>query len=335
MKNKPWQKYVLVAAGVAFLSALSISKYVDQHALRDHGGAFPMKPITLVVPYAAGGGTDITARALAKAAEKHLGQPIIVVNRTGGGGSVGLMEGGEAQADGYTVTYLVAELTTLPHLGLLPLTYERFKPLVQTHMDPSAITVRADAPWTTAEAFLEDAHAHPGKQKIGNAGTGSIWHLAAAMLEQKSGVRFTHIPYEGEGSAVSALMSGFVDAVPVSPTKVKKYVDQGDLRILAIQADTVSEAFPSVPTLQQATGLSIHFIGTWRGLAVPKDTPDEIAQILADALIKGTKDEEFREEMRRHGLGLRVKDAEAFARQLKESHDTFARLIPELGLSRK
>ncbi len=149
MKNKPWQKYVLVAAGVAFLSALSISEYVDQHALHDHSGAFPVKPITLVVPYAAGGGTDITARALAKAAEKHLGQPIIVVNRTGGGGSVGLMEGAEAQADGYTVTYLVAELTTLPHLGLLPLTYERFKPLVQTNMDPSAITVRADAPWTT------------------------------------------------------------------------------------------------------------------------------------------------------------------------------------------
>ncbi|MFS8212908.1 tripartite tricarboxylate transporter substrate binding protein [Paenibacillus polymyxa] len=335
MKKKPWQKYVLVAAGVAMLSALSISEYVDHHTLQDHSRIFPTKPITLVVPYAAGGGTDITARALAKAAEKHLGQPIIVVNRTGGGGSVGLMEGAEAQADGYTVTYLVAELTTLPHLGLLPLTYERFKPLLQTNMDPSAITVRADAPWKTAEAFLEDAGAHPGKLKMGNAGTGSIWHLAAAMLEQKSGVRFTHIPYEGAGPAVSALMSGFVDAVPVSPAEVKKYVDEGKLRILAIQADTISEAFPKVPTLQQSTGLRVHFIGTWRGLAVPKDTPDEVAQTLTDALIKGTKDGEFREEMRKHGLGLRVQDAEAFARQLKESHDTFARLIPELGLSRK
>jgi tripartite-type tricarboxylate transporter receptor subunit TctC len=130
-------------------------------------------------------------------------------------------------------------------------------------------------------------------------------------------------------------MSGFVDAVPVSPAEVKKYVDEGKLRILAIQADTISEAFPKVPTLQQATGLRVHFIGTWRGLAVPKDTPDEVAQTLTDALIKGTKDEEFREEMRKHGLGLRVQDAEAFAQQLKESHDTFARLIPELGLSRK
>lgn len=168
MKKKPWQKYVLVAAGVAMLSALSISEYVDHRALQDHSRIFPAKPVTLVVPYAAGGGTDITARALAKAAEKHLGQPIIVVNRTGGGGSVGLMEGAEAQTDGYTVTYLVAELTTLPHLGLLPITYERFKPLLQTNMDPSAITVRADAPWKTAEAFLEDARAHPGKLKMGD-----------------------------------------------------------------------------------------------------------------------------------------------------------------------
>lgn len=296
---------------------------------------FPKKAITLIVPYAAGGGTDTTARALAKATEKHLSQPIVVVNRTGGGGSVGLMEGANAKGDGYTVTYLVLELTTLPHLGLLPITYEKFKPIAQTNFDPSAITVRADAPWKSAKDFLAFAKAHPGEVRMGNAGTGSIWHLAAAMLEKGTGVTFSHIPFEGAGPAVSALLSGFVDAVPVSPAEVKTYVEQGKLRTLAINADNPSEALPGVKTLQEETGLQVNFVGTWRGLAVPKDTPDEIAEMLAEAFIKGTEEKEFRDYMKENGLGLLVRDGKGFAQQMKESHGLFAKLIPELGLSRK
>ncbi|MRN56597.1 tripartite tricarboxylate transporter substrate binding protein [Paenibacillus sp. LC-T2] len=296
---------------------------------------FPKKPITLIVPYAAGGGTDLTARALAKATEEFLRQPIIVVNRTGGGGSVGLMEGANAKGDGYTVTFLPAELTILPHLGLLPITYEKFKPIAQINFDPSAITVRAEAPWQTVNEFLDFAKAHPGELKMGNAGTGSIWHLAAVTLERETGVKFAHIPFEGAGPAVSALMDGFVDAVPVSPAEVKKYVDEGKLRTLAINADKRSEALPGVPTLEEQTGIHVNFTGTWRGLAVPKDTPDEIAELLAGAFIKGTEDKEFRDYMKMNGLGLLVKDGKAFAQQLKESDDLFAKMIPELGLSRK
>ncbi|MDF9840835.1 tripartite-type tricarboxylate transporter receptor subunit TctC [Paenibacillus sp. PastF-1] len=295
---------------------------------------FPDKPITLIVPYAAGGGTDTTARALAKAAEKVLGQPVIVLNRTGGGGSVGLMEGANARTDGYTVTFLPAELTILPHLGLLPITYEKFKPIAQTNFDPSAITVRAEAPWQTVNEFLDFAKAHPGELKMGNAGTGSIWHLAAVTLERETGVKFAHIPFEGAGPAVSALMDGFVDAVPVSPAEVKRYVDEGKLRTLAVNADKRSEALPEVPTLEEQTGIHVNFTGTWRGLAVPKDTPDAISELLAEAFIKGTEDRNFREAMTMNGLGLLVKDGKAFSRQLKESDDLFSRMIPELGLSR-
>ncbi|MDQ1236099.1 tripartite-type tricarboxylate transporter receptor subunit TctC [Paenibacillus sp. SORGH_AS306] len=297
--------------------------------------SFPTKPITLVVPYAVGGGTDITARALVQSTQKYINQPITVVNRTGGGGSIGLMEGANAKPDGYTITYLVAELTTLPHMGLLPITYEKYKPIIQTNNDPSAITVRADAPWKTAQQFLDYARTHPGQIKMGNAGTGSIWHLAAAMLEQATHVTFTHIPYEGAGPAVSALMSGFVDAVPVSPAEVKEEVDQGKLRILMINGSARSEAFPDVPTLQEATGYTVNFSGTWRGLAVPQDTPDEIVHLLAEAFTKGTKEQEFREDMSAHGLGLLVKDKDGFRQQMQQSHDLYARLIPELGLSRK
>ncbi|WP_249902111.1 tripartite tricarboxylate transporter substrate binding protein [Paenibacillus sp. PK3_47] len=305
------------------------------HSGNSGSGDFPKKPVTLIVPYAAGGGTDTTARALAKATEKFLGQPIVVVNRTGGGGSVGLMEGANAKSDGYTVTFLPAELTILPHLGLLPITYEKFKPIAQTNFDPSAITVRAEAPWQNVNEFLDFAKAHPGELKMGNAGTGSIWHLAAVTLERESGVEFAHIPFEGAGPAVSALMDGFVDAVPVSPAEVKRYVDEGKLRTLAVNADKRSEALPGVPTLEEETGIHVNFTSTWRGIAVPKDTPDRIASLLTEAFIKGTEDRSFREYMRVNGLGLQVTDGKAFSGQLKESNDLFSKMIPELGLSRK
>ncbi|WP_425436716.1 tripartite tricarboxylate transporter substrate binding protein [Paenibacillus donghaensis] len=310
-------------------------RMAGEHSRIDESADFPKKPITLIVPYAAGGGTDLTARALAQATEKVLREPIIVVNRTGGGSSVGLMEGANAKGDGYTVTFLPAELTILPHLGLLPITYEKFKPIAQTNFDPSAITVRAEAPFKTVNEFLDFAKAHPGELKMGNAGTGSIWHLAAVTLERETGVKFAHIPFEGAGPAVSALMDGFVDAVPVSPAEVKKYVDEGKLRTLAVNADKRSEALPGVPTLEEETGIHVNFTSTWRGLAVPKDTPDEIAELLASAFIKGTEDKEFKNYMQLNGLQLQVKNGKAFGQQLQESHDLFAKMIPELGLSRK
>jgi tripartite-type tricarboxylate transporter receptor subunit TctC len=327
---------IWISSGLAVLLMAWIAyEYSDDSSSRKADVDFPNKPITLIVPYAAGGGTDTTAQALAKATGKYLSQPIVVVNRTGGGGSVGLMEGANAKGDGYTVTFLPAELTTLPHLGLLPITYEAFKPIIQTNFDPSAITVRAEAPWQTVNEFLDYAKAHPGELKMGNAGTGSIWHLAAVTMERETGVKFAHIPFEGGGPAVSALMSGFVDAVPVSPAEVKKYVDEGKLRTLAINADKRSEALPDVPTLEEETGIHVNFTSTWRGIAVPKDTPDEIVEQLAQVFIKGTEDKEFRDHMQMNGLGLLVTDGKDFAQQLKESHELFSKLIPELGLSRK
>lgn len=339
IKRSYRKKWISLAIGSLLLIGLitfftgrwsPVLPFADQSA-----ADFPQRPITLVVPYAAGGGTDITARALAEAAQPYISQPITVVNRTGGGGSIGLMEGANAKPDGYTVTYLVAELTTLPQMGLLPIDYTEFKPIAQTNADPSAITVRADASWKTAEQFLNYARTHPGEVRMGNAGTGSIWHLAAAMLEQSTHVQFTHIPYEGAGPAVSALNSGFVDAVPVSPAEVKNDVEQGKLRVLAINGNEHSEVFPNIPTLQEATGYTSSFNGTWRGLAVPKDTPDEIVQLLADAFISGTQEAAFQEQMTSYGLGLRVRHAADFEQQLKQSDELYARLIPELGLSRK
>lgn len=336
MKKKTRLKMVALLGIVGMLltlTACAAGKSENMAAPGKRG--FPKKAVTLIVPYAAGGGTDATARALAKSAEKHLGKPITVVNKTGGGGSVGMTEGANSKPDGYTVTMVTVELTTLPHLKLSPITFRNFKPIAQINFDPAAITVRADAPWKTAKEFLDYAKANPGKIKMGNSGAGSIWHLAAAALEKGAGVKFNHVPFDGAAPAVTALMGGHIDAVPVSPAEVKKYVESGKLKTLAIMDAKESDALPGVPTLENETGIKTVYVGPWRGLAVPKNTPDDVVKVLANAFMKGAEEPEFKEYMKNNGLGLVIKDGQGFGQLMKESHDAFSKLIPELGIEKK
>ncbi|MFD0682229.1 MULTISPECIES: tripartite tricarboxylate transporter substrate binding protein [unclassified Paenibacillus] len=336
MKQRGWRTLLAVSMIVSVAALTACGGKTDKAASPGEKKVdFPKKAVTLIVPYAAGGGTDATARALAKSAEKHLGQPITVVNKTGGGGVVGTTEGANAKSDGYTVTMATVELTTLPHLGLSPVTYENFKAVALINYDPAAITVRAESQWKTMKEFLDYAKAHPGELKLGNSGTGAIWHLGAVTLEKGAGVKFNHIPFEGAGPAVTALLGGHVDAVPVSAAEVKSQVESGKLRTLAINDSKPSDALPGVKTLKEETGLTVSVPGTWRGLAVPKDTPDDIVKVLTDAFTKGAGEQDFKDYMKKNGLGIEVKDSKAFTQHLKENHEQFGKLIPELGLGKK
>ena len=150
---------------------------------------FPTKPVTLIVPWAAGGGTDAVARGLAKAAEGPLGQAITVTNTTGGGGAVGHGAGLNAKNDGYTVTMITFELLSLPPQKLVPFTYKDFDLLMRVNMDSAALTVKADAPYNNVKEFIEYAKANPGKVNVGNSGPASVWHIAAGLLEEKAGIK--------------------------------------------------------------------------------------------------------------------------------------------------
>ncbi|MCM3715395.1 tripartite tricarboxylate transporter substrate binding protein [Alkalihalobacillus oceani] len=293
--------------------------------------SFPEQNITLIVPFDAGGGTDATARALASAAEKHLGVSVGVVNRTGGGGAVGMSEGANAAPDGYTVTMVTVELATLPHLGLAPITYENFAGIGQMNFDPAAVTVPADAPYDTLEEFIEYAKENPGLQ-MGNSGTGSIWHLAGASIEQATGTEFNHVPYDGAAPAVTALLGGHIDVVPVSPAEVLTHVEAGTLKTLAVMSNERSPAMPDVPTFAEL-GIDAVAVGPWRGLTVPKDTPPEVIEVLTEAFSKGAQEEEFIEFMDNNGLGIVILDGPEFEAMMQESHDFYGELIPELGLN--
>ncbi|WP_243355200.1 tripartite tricarboxylate transporter substrate binding protein [Bacillus litorisediminis] len=291
------------------------------------GSDFPNKSIELIVPYAAGGGTDSLARSFAD--QTDLGQSVAVVNREGGGGAVGMQNGANAKPDGYTVSMITVELLTLPHSGLAQFSYEDFQPVALLNEDPAAITVSADAPWNTIDEFI--AAAKEENLKVGNSGTGAIWHLAASAFEQETGVTFNHVPFEGAAPAVTALLGGHIDAVSVSPAEVRTQVEAGELEVLAVMADERVESLPDVPTLKES-GIDLS-IGTWRGLAVPKDTPEDVVKTLEESFGETAQSEEFKATLDQLGLGYRYENAEGFTNLLKEQDALFAELIPSLDLN--
>ncbi|RZL64706.1 MAG: tripartite tricarboxylate transporter substrate binding protein [Variovorax sp.] len=291
---------------------------------------YPTKPIELVVPASAGGGTDALARGFAELVKKHLPQSVIVNDKPGASGVVGMSDVLNAKPDGYKVSVVIAELVILPHLNLSKFTYADFRPIARLNADPSAITVKADAPWNTIEEFLAAAKAKPGEMKMGNSGNGSIWHLAAAGLEDKAGVKFNHVPYQGAAPGVVALLGGHIDAVAVSPGEVATHVQAGKLKMLAVMADQRLKAFDKVPTLKERKiDLSI---GTWRGLAVPKATPTAVVDVLRTATRKTAEEPAMREVLEKLNLGFSYLDAAEFGQAMERDHAYFKQLVEKVGI---
>jgi tripartite-type tricarboxylate transporter receptor subunit TctC len=271
--------------------------------------AYPNKPIELVVPYPAGGGTDVLGRAFAQAAVKHLPQSIIVMNKPGASGAIGWADITDGKPDGYKMVLLATDLMTQPNMGFIKITYEDFIPIARLNYDPAAITVRADAPWNTVEEFV--AAAKKGDFKIGNGGNGSTWHLAAAAVEEKTGAKFNHIPYAGAAPAILALLGGHLET-------------------LAIMSDQRIKGFEQVPTARER-GLDIT-VGTWRGLAVHKQTPPEIVAMLRTATAKVAKEPALLETLDKQNMGYAYAEGDQFYTVMAKDHAFYKGLINKLGL---
>jgi len=291
---------------------------------------FPDHQIELVVPYQPGGGTDGLARAFADASRKYIDQPIVVINKPGAGGAIGWNEVINAKPDGYKLAVLTVELLTLPHLGLAKFKYDDFQPIAQLNSDPAAITVKADAPWNSIEEFIAAAKKDPGSVRVGNSGNGSIWHLAAAALEDKTGTKFNHIPYQGAAPAVLSLLGGHIEAVAVSPAEVSTHVQGGKLKVLMVMADKRIKGFEKVPTAKER-GIDLS-IGTWRGLGAPKNTPPEVMARLREITAKTANEPSLREVMDKQNLGFVYTDGAVFKETLAKDNVYFGELITKLNI---
>ncbi|MDP3795570.1 MAG: tripartite tricarboxylate transporter substrate binding protein [Polaromonas sp.] len=290
--------------------------------------SFPNKPVELIVPYPAGGGTDVLARAFALASVKHLPQSLIVMNKPGASGAIGWADVINNKPDGYKVALLATDLMTQPNMGLTKITYEDFIPIARLNYDPAAITVRADAPWNTVEEFIQAAKT--GNFRVGNGGNGSTWHLAAAAVEDKTGVKFNHIPFAGAAPAALSLMGGHIEAITVSAAEVYAYTSTGKLKTLAVMADQRIKGFDKVPTLKERN-IDVS-IGTWRGLGVAKGTPPDIVNMLRAATAKIVTEQSLRDALDRQNMGYAYADGDAFGAVMAKDHAFYRGLINKLGL---
>lgn len=255
-------------------------------------GDFPNKPITIIVPYNPGGGTDTTGRFLANEAEKYFSQPIAVINRAGASGTVGSAEAAAATPDGYTLYFSASDsLVTTPHSLKVPYSVDDFRGIVGVSFAPSSIAVRTDSPWET----LEDLLAEKGTDTIvdrGHSGAGGVHHTLLKALFAETGIKFRDIPFQGGSKTIAALRGGHVDLIGGTPGAMVAAVEAGEVRVLALSSPTSLEAFPGVPSFKEK-GLDIVATVEWYLLA-PKDTPDDVVAILEEAFMKAASSDEFK-----------------------------------------
>lgn len=291
----------------------------------DNKNKFPEKNIELIVPFAAGGGTDAVARALASAAEKYLGQPIVIVNKTGGSGAVGMTEGAKSKPDGYTVTMITREIVSLPLMGLAQITADDFDLIANINQDPAIVLVKSDSKYKNIKELVDDAKKNPGKIKFASTAKPNFYVLA---LELNQGVKFNQIPYNGAAEAIPAVLGGHVDFTITNPGEAVAQIKAGQLRPLAVMAEKRFEDLKDVPTAIEE-GINV-VSGTWRGLAVPKGTPQEVKDILTKAFEQASKDQQFVDFMKKANLGIYYLNAEEYKKFIQEDTILMSKIVEEI-----
>jgi len=300
-------------------------------------GAYPSRPITMVVPWGAGGGTDATARIVAAILEKDLGQPVNVVNRTGGSGVVGHSAIATAQPDGYTIGMITVEITMMHHQGLTDLKSTSYTPLALMNEDPPGVQVKGDSPYKSVKELAEAIKAAPaGKFKASGTGQGGIWHLALIGWLGAMGLKPDHVawvPSNGAAPAMQDLAAGGIDMVTCSVPEGRAMIDAGRAKSLAIMADQRNPQFPNVPTLNEELGIK-YSVGAWRGIGAPKGLPAETQARLVTALKKAYDSKEFQDFMNSRGFGMKWADAPGFAAFMDAGDKQMGAAMKAAGLAK-
>src|SRR6266566_10039940 len=308
-------------------------------ALAVAGGAFaayPDRPIQLIVPWAAGGGTDATARIIGTLLEKELGQPVTVVNRTGGSGVVGHSAIASAAPDGYTIGIVTVEIGMMHWQGLTELTGTSYTPIGLVNADAAGLQVRADAPYKDAKELVAAIKANPGKFKASGTGQGGIWHLAIAGMLQDLKVDPASVPWvpsNGAAPGLQDLVAGGVEIVPCSLPEARSLIDAGKVKSLAVMAEAPAALYPNVPTLKAATG-SAWTMAAWRGIAAPKGIPAEARDKLVAAIRKIVASKDYNEFMTQRGFGVIYATPEDFAKFMAKSDADLGATMKAVGIAK-
>lgn len=299
--------------------------------------AYPDKPIQMIVPWAAGGGSDAAARGIAAALEKELGVTINVVNRSGGNGVVGHSVMTTAKPDGYTLGFITGELNMMHWQGLTKLTYKDYTPIAMTNYDYPGVQVAADSPYNNVSELLEAIRNDPkGTIKASGTGLGGIWHVAFAGLLLEQGIapqKITFVPSQGAAPAMVELAAGSIQLVPTSVPEARSMIEAGKAKGLAILSPERNPAFPNIPTLKESIG-SDYSLGEWRGVAGPKGLPPEIVAKLETALEKAYNSTTYQDYMQKLGFGMEWRNATDFTAFLEENNTYMGGIIEKIGMKK-
>jgi tripartite-type tricarboxylate transporter receptor subunit TctC len=289
---------------------------------------WPTKPVTLIVPFAPGGTTDVLARALGERLSQSLGQPVIVESKPGAGATLGADYVAKAKADGYTLLVGAVHHTIATSVyKKLPYDFQRdFAPITVVALVPNVLVVNASTPARNVADLVALAKASPTGLSFGSNGNGTAQHLIGMQFQNSTGVKLLHIPYKGSGPLTVDLLGGQISMSFDTITPVLQHIKSGKLRALAVTTAKRSSALPDVPTLEES-GLKGFDIGTWFGILAPAATPRNIVAKLNTEMVKVIHSPEFRQRMAEIGAEPIGNSSAEMARQIKNETDKFAALV--------
>lgn len=292
--------------------------------------AFPERPLNLVVPFGAGGSTDLIARALAAEMSRTLGQQVVVLNKAGAGGAIGAAEVAAARPDGHTLGMLpVGPLTTQPNLRKLTYSPASFEPICRVYSNPQVVLVRKDSPLKTVADLVAEAKRNPGKLNYASPGTGSVPHLAMQALAKAGGMEVVHVPFKGEAEALQALIGGHVTMFVAHPTLLAAHAQT--LRAMAVMAPARLKEYADLPTLSEAGGPPLHF-EVWGGLVTSKGTPPVALAALEQACRSATVADAFRKTLDTLNTPVLYQDGKAFGAFVAAEFERNGKLLRESGI---
>ena len=321
------RRTLLQSAAIATLLLSCVTLAMAQNA-------WPTRAITMVVPFPPGGLADLVARPVAEAMSRELGQPVVIENKAGAGGGIGMGQVAKARPDGYTVLMALSSLTVIPEADALLARPAMFaladlRPLARYTADPTVLAVRADAPWKTVQQFVDDVKKRPGVINFGSSGNYGTMHIPMEILAQNANLKMTHIPFTGAAPAVVALLGGQIDAVATGPATVLQQVKAGKLRVLAHWGHGQLVSMPDAPSLRDA-GYDAQY-AQWSGLFIPAATPEPIAQRLRAAAKAAAQDAKVKEVILNAGSPVLYLDAPEFEKYVQADASRMAVVVKRIG----
>jgi tripartite-type tricarboxylate transporter receptor subunit TctC len=296
---------------------------------------YPDRPITVIVPFPPGGVADQTGRPLAAAMEKKLKQPLVLSNRQGAGGGVGMAAAAQARPDGYTLLMSLSSISILPEADKLfnrqpAYTIDQLAPIALIAADPTVMVVRADSPWKSVADFVADAKKRPNEIAYGSSGIYGTLHVAMAMFANAAGITMRHVPFTGGGPAVTALLGNNIQALASGPGPVLAQIKAGTLRPLASWGDKRLAVLPDVPTFKELGYKDVEFY-IWAGLFAPKATPAPVMTTLRDAVRESVRDPDFIKTLDNLGSPVTYLDAPDFQKFWDADAARLAEAVKRIG----